>query len=257
MSKGLAKAEEKRGFLVREAHVQKQLELLQQKYFEITTIKDVLVVQSAAEALAAMTRELEVHERYRNDAEAMIRRCEIRLGEITKNLPRRNGRRGDRTQSSKQEVLRAAHVEAGRVSKAERLASLPKQMQDRIVEGTSSVHEMYLEAGLAKRWTHPSWSFVDAVLAELENRRLKPRDPVLDALQERRSKMAARQGRLRTTAVLDYVREHGPSSATQIANAVGDTRRDISGTIATLARRGDLVRKRHGDVCLYALGETR
>lgn len=284
MSTAIEKAPDRKGFLVKEESVRKQLGILQNKYFEITTIKDALRVQSAAEALAIVARELEVHERYQADAEVMVRRCEVRMGELSLALPRSSGggstagrtvtvaqckalqragkdaleiagelkisvptvhmrlrgieprrvvtiqmlhelhaaglaareiakqfgmrpsvvrkklmrkvsppTRVGKEEVGKTAVLARAGISVSRARTAEHVAKLPDDQKERVIREAGSVTGMGRLAGIARRETTVPLVLAQALMAELENRRIRPRDPILDALVQEWNKRVKRQ----------------------------------------------------------------
>lgn len=79
-----------REFMLPDERATLEIERISNELFRVTTIQDAKKVCGMAEAVAALTRQINASERIRRDSLVLIQRTERKLGEITMQLPRSN-----------------------------------------------------------------------------------------------------------------------------------------------------------------------
>lgn len=122
---------------------------------QVHTIADAKEASNVAEAIAAVTRKVDVAREVKHSAVRMLIEAEAKLGEITAMIPRapgRNAKSPQRGKMTKKEILAEHGVSKSRANYAERLSRVPAAEVERVVaSGANTMHAIGAKLGL---YTH-------------------------------------------------------------------------------------------------------
>lgn len=111
---------------------------------QAATIEDAKRVTTVAEAIAAMTRKVDLAKDVKRRAVLLLVDAEAKLGAILRAVPRASP-----TTPAKRDVLKEAGINKRRASFAERLAVTPRQDIERVVDGgAQTLHGVTSKLGI-------------------------------------------------------------------------------------------------------------
>jgi DNA-binding phage protein len=123
-------------------HVLSLLEACAKQIESVATIEDAKQVVSAAEAIAAISKKVDIAKAVKKAAVRLLVDAEAKLGELLRALPKGG-------QPTKRDVLKGSGLNRRRASTAERLAVTPKSEIDRVIdEGASTLHGVTHKLGM-------------------------------------------------------------------------------------------------------------
>lgn len=142
MTQAIAIAPSADAFLVPEDRVVAMLDTCAAQLERVATIEDAKSVCTVAEAIAAVTRKVEVARRTKLAAVRLLVDAERRLGDLLRTLPRRGPK-------PKRDVLEEHGINKRRASVAERLAVAPTSKIDKVIEaGANTLHGVTTKLGI-------------------------------------------------------------------------------------------------------------
>lgn len=110
----------------------------------VSTLDDAKEVASVAEAIAAVSKKLDIAKGLKESAVKLVVEAEAKLGEIIRAVPHASP-----STPAKRDVLREHGINKRRASVAERLATTPKEDIERAVsEGARSLHGVTVKLGI-------------------------------------------------------------------------------------------------------------
>ncbi len=145
------------------------IEACANQIFKATTLKDVLLAITQAEAIALIVRKIEASKRVKEDDAFLLINAERQLGELRAKIPKKNAGKGSkgpvRPGPSKKETLAKHGININRALRAEALARVPESKVELAVERAKYKTVNGVQAELGIKHQTP-WRSKDAVLAE-------------------------------------------------------------------------------------------
>ena len=109
---------------------------------EVASIEDAKEAVNAAEAIAAITRKVDLAKEVKRAAVRLVVQAEAKLGQILRSLPKNQT-------PTKRDMLREGGINRRRASTAERLAITPQKDIDRVIaKGAQTLHGVTTGLGL-------------------------------------------------------------------------------------------------------------